>query len=96
MKWSKRPGKVDREKESSVHTLRPFPSQGGWVSLRIGRSVKTPNTAPLLGAAFNHYEALQNHRAGLITYFGQGVSFIHTNTPWSWSSRAENVYPEKA
>ena len=47
-----------------------------------------PTTLP------NNYKALWNLRAGLITCFAQGMSFIHT-AHWR-VSKAENMYTEKA
>ena len=76
MKWSKRPGKADQERKvRSMHFAHfwSLPSQGPWVSLGIGR-----DKAPLLGAAFSHYEAPPNHRAGLNACIVQDMSFIHT------------------
>ena len=45
MEWSKRPGKGDRERKiwsRRVAHFWPFPSQGCWVSLGIGKSVYKP------------------------------------------------------
>ena len=84
MEWSKRREKKWPRKESSLHTLCPFlatPLEGMLSASWHWQVSINPQQAPLLGAAFNHYEAPHNHRPGLITCFVQGMSFFHTSTP---------------
>ena len=72
MKCSQRPGKFDRERKvqsTGFAHFWPLPLHGCWMSFGIGRSVQTPDKAPLLGAAFSHYQAWQNCRARLNAHF---------------------------
>ena len=55
-----------------------------------------PRQGSPFGAAFSHYKAQWNHRAGLIPCFMQSVPFIHISTRKSLASKAENVCTEKA
>ena len=97
MKWSRRPGKGDWERKvrpTRFTHLSPLPCEGRWVSFGIGRSVWTLHKAPLLGAAFSHYKAPQNHRARLISSSGR-VMHSHRHTT-ELESKAESVCTEKA
>ena len=68
--WSKRPGKSDRERKfwsTRFAHLWQLPSQGCWVSLRIGRLVLSPDSIP----AISHMRSPQNRR------LGHSPSFTH-------------------
>ena len=79
MKWTKRPESLTEKGEFSPHTF-PIPVQ----------SLKEPLGAskhwqvcinPRQVSAISLMRSPWNHRAGLLTCFAQGVSFIHTSTP---------------
>ena len=81
MKWSKRPKSLTEKGEFGPHAL-PISSQ--FLKEILGASWHWQvSINPQQVSAMSRMRLPWNRRAGLLTCFTQGMSFIHTSTPHS-------------
>ena len=77
MKWSKTPESLAEKGEFGPHSL---PISGQSLKETFGASWHWQvGIVPQQVSAINCMRSLQNHRAGLLTCFAQGLPFIHTS-----------------
>ena len=91
MEWSKRLKSLTEKEEFSPHSL---PISGQSPKETLGTSWHWQvGINPWQVSAINNRKSPRNHRAGLLTCFAQGISFIHKKTPGFLASGGEEFNP---